>query len=286
MLKRHTGQCDDVLEGSELTKEDRESLCMMTLEHFRQNKGETSTSSTEAHAKREQDDVGASHTPGQFISCAMMSNVSQSTSSRTEDRGNSARGAGAGGYWGEHRQSGNANPGHARQVKYFKDMTVADASSMSNWGNVGMKSSHCSSWWTGDMLLMKMSDEILFRPSSLCGYVFQVFDCDAVLSEVKAHDHLKMLFVIIHENIEMHDDVRQTRWLISHAVNTSDSNMTSYDQYVKDNEVPVVQNNASMVPNDAYVMIDNDLHDSDVRSVSHTPRNTVANNLLNAELAL
>ncbi|GKF39597.1 hypothetical protein Tco_0119658, partial [Tanacetum coccineum] len=45
------------------------------------------------------------------------------------------------------------------------------------------------------------------------------------------------------------------------------------------------QNNASMVPNDAYVMIDNDLHDSDVRSVSHTPRNTVANNLLNAELA-
>ncbi|GJX77206.1 hypothetical protein Tco_0324017, partial [Tanacetum coccineum] len=51
------------------------------------------------------------------------------------------------------------------------------------------------------------------------------------------------------------------------------------------NEVPVVQNNASMVPNDAYVMIDNDLHDSDVRSVSHTPRNTVANNLLNAELA-
>ncbi|GJR04907.1 hypothetical protein Tco_0527891 [Tanacetum coccineum] len=29
----------------------------------------------------------------------------------------------------------------------------------------------------------------------------------------------------------------------------------------------------------------NDLHDSDVRSVSHTPRNTVANNLLNAELA-
>ncbi|GJV26744.1 hypothetical protein Tco_1383192 [Tanacetum coccineum] len=76
-----------------------------------------------------------------------------------------------------------------------------------------------------------------------------------ILSEVQAHDHYQ------------------------------DAYMTSYDQYVKDNAVPVVQNNASMVPNDAYVMIDNDLHDSDVRSVSHTPKNTVTNNLLNAKLA-
>ncbi|GJZ60238.1 retrovirus-related pol polyprotein from transposon TNT 1-94 [Tanacetum coccineum] len=36
---------------------------------------------------------------------------------------------------------------------------------------------------------------------------------------------------------------------------------------------------------DAYGMIDNDLHESDVPSVSHTPRNTVVNNLLIAELA-
>ncbi|GJX84732.1 hypothetical protein Tco_0335506 [Tanacetum coccineum] len=83
----------------------------------------------------------------------------------------------------------------------------------------------------------------------------------------------------------MHDDVQPNHVVDSHADYTSDSNMTPYDQYVKDNAVPVVQNNASMVPNDAYVMIDNDVHESDVLSVSHTPRNTVANNLLNAELA-
>ncbi|GJR46914.1 hypothetical protein Tco_1315017 [Tanacetum coccineum] len=111
------------------------------------------------------------------------------------------------------------------------------------------------------------------------------YDSD-VLSEVQAHDHYQDA-VCDHfvEEHEMHDDVRPNHVVDSHADYTSDSNMTSYDQYVKDNEVPVVQNNASMVPNDAYVMIDNDLHDSDVRSVSHTPRNTVANNLLNAELA-
>ncbi|GJU73087.1 integrase, catalytic region, zinc finger, CCHC-type containing protein [Tanacetum coccineum] len=106
-----------------------------------------------------------------------------------------------------------------------------------------------------------------------------------VLSEVQDHDHYQDAVCDHHDEHEMHDDVQPNHVVDSHADYTSDSNMTPYDQYVKDNAVPVVQNNASMVPNDAYVMIDNDLHDSDVRSVSHTPRNTVANNLLNAELA-
>ncbi|GJV45658.1 hypothetical protein Tco_1430194 [Tanacetum coccineum] len=95
-------------------------------------------------------------------------------------------------------------------------------------------------------------------------------------------DNVKMLL----EGTEIFtDDVQPNHVVDSHADYTSDSNMTPYDQYVKDNAVPVVQNNASMVPNDAYVMIDNDVHESDVLSVSHTPQNTVANNLLNAELA-
>ncbi|GKE97585.1 hypothetical protein Tco_0020936, partial [Tanacetum coccineum] len=67
---------------------------------------------------------------------------------------------------------------------------------------------------------------------------------------------------------------------------TSDSNMTTYDQYVKDNAVPVVQNNASMVPNDAYVMIDNDLHEPKAQSVFKAPSYTVADNSLNVELAI
>ncbi|GJU67785.1 retrovirus-related pol polyprotein from transposon TNT 1-94 [Tanacetum coccineum] len=106
-----------------------------------------------------------------------------------------------------------------------------------------------------------------------------------VLSKVHDHDHYQDDVCEHHEEHEMHDDVQPNHVVDSHADYTSDSNMTPYDQYVKDNAVPVVQNNASMVPNDAYVMIDNDLHESDVLSVSHTPRNTVVNNLLNAELA-
>ncbi|GJV53093.1 hypothetical protein Tco_1448834 [Tanacetum coccineum] len=110
------------------------------------------------------------------------------------------------------------------------------------------------------------------------------YDLD-VLSEVQDHNHYQDVVCDHHDEHEMHDDVQPNHVVDSHADYTSDSNMTPYDQYVKDNAVPVVQNNASMVPNDAYVMIDNDLHESDVPSVSHTPRNTVANNLLNAELA-
>ncbi|GJU23621.1 retrovirus-related pol polyprotein from transposon TNT 1-94 [Tanacetum coccineum] len=75
------------------------------------------------------------------------------------------------------------------------------------------------------------------------------------------HDHYQKLFCDHHEEHEMHDDVQPNHAVESYADYTSDSNMTPYDQYVKDNVAPVVQNNASMVPNDAYVMIDNDVHE-------------------------
>ncbi|GKF62099.1 hypothetical protein Tco_0182153 [Tanacetum coccineum] len=106
-----------------------------------------------------------------------------------------------------------------------------------------------------------------------------------VLSGVHDHDHYQDVVCDHHEEHEMHDDVQPNHVVDSHADYTSDSNMTPYDQYIKDNDVSAVQNNAFMVPNDAYVMIDNDVHESNVLSVSHTPRNTVVNNLLNAELA-
>ncbi|GJU85712.1 retrovirus-related pol polyprotein from transposon TNT 1-94 [Tanacetum coccineum] len=109
------------------------------------------------------------------------------------------------------------------------------------------------------------------------------YDSD-VLSEVQDHDHYQDAVCDHHEEHEMQDDVQPNYVVDSHADYTSDSNMTPYDQYLKDNAMPVVQNNASMVPNDAYVIIDNDVHESDVLSVSHTPRNTVVNNLLNAEV--
>ncbi|GJU13767.1 retrovirus-related pol polyprotein from transposon TNT 1-94 [Tanacetum coccineum] len=66
------------------------------------------------------------------------------------------------------------------------------------------------------------------------------YDSD-ILSEVHDHDHYQDVVCEHHEEHEMHDDVQPTYVVDSHADYTSDSNMISYDQYVKDNAVSVVQ---------------------------------------------
>ncbi|GJT32568.1 hypothetical protein Tco_0922987 [Tanacetum coccineum] len=82
----------------------------------------------------------------------------------------------------------------------------------------------------------------------------------------------------------MHDDVQPTYVVDSHADYTSDSNMIPYDQYVKDNAVPVVQSNVSYVPNDAYMIIFKDMLEPHAQFVSDTTQNTVVDNSLTAEL--
>ncbi|GJV43979.1 retrovirus-related pol polyprotein from transposon TNT 1-94 [Tanacetum coccineum] len=106
-----------------------------------------------------------------------------------------------------------------------------------------------------------------------------------ILSEVHDHDQYQDAVCEHHEEHEMHDDVQPNYVVDSHADYTSDSNMILYDQYVKDNTVPVVQSNVSSVPNDAYMMIYNDMYEPHAQSVSKTTRNTVVDNSLTAELA-
>ncbi|GJV71608.1 hypothetical protein Tco_1491603 [Tanacetum coccineum] len=110
------------------------------------------------------------------------------------------------------------------------------------------------------------------------------YDSD-ILSEVHDHDHYQDAVCEHHEEHKMHDDVQPNYVVDSHANYTSDSNMIPYDQYVKDNAVPVVQSNVSFVPNDAYMMIFNDMHEPHAQSVSDTTRNTVVDNSLTAKLA-
>nr|GEW54267.1 uncharacterized mitochondrial protein AtMg00810-like [Tanacetum cinerariifolium] len=106
-----------------------------------------------------------------------------------------------------------------------------------------------------------------------------------ILSEVHDHDHYQDAVYEHHEIHEMHDDVQPNYVVNSHADCTSDSNMIMYDQYVKDNAVPVVQSNVSSVPNDAYIMILNDMHEQSAQHVSVTAQNNVVDKSLTAELA-
>ncbi|GJV60551.1 retrovirus-related pol polyprotein from transposon TNT 1-94, partial [Tanacetum coccineum] len=151
--------CDNVkmlLEGSKLTKEDRESQLYDDFEHFRQNKGETihdyygrfvtavklnrglrDSNYDQLYAYLKQHEAHVNENKmmlDQFTQhtvdpLSLMSNVSYqqyySQSSTTppsiynKGQGNNARGAGAARYGGAQNRVGNANPGQARQIKCY-----------------------------------------------------------------------------------------------------------------------------------------------------------------------
>nr|GEY19813.1 integrase, catalytic region, zinc finger, CCHC-type, peptidase aspartic, catalytic [Tanacetum cinerariifolium] len=107
-----------------------------------------------------------------------------------------------------------------------------------------------------------------------------------ILSEVHDHDHYQDVVCEHHEVHKMHEDVQPNYDVDSHAEYMSDNNMIMYDQYVKDNAVPVVQSNVSFVPNDAYTMILNDMHEQPAQHVFVTTQNNVVDKSLTAELAV
>nr|GEU57931.1 retrovirus-related Pol polyprotein from transposon TNT 1-94 [Tanacetum cinerariifolium] len=109
------------------------------------------------------------------------------------------------------------------------------------------------------------------------------YDLD-VLSEVHDHDHYQDVVCEHHEVHEMHDDVQPNYVVDSHTSYTSDSNMILYDQYVKDNAVQVIQSDVSVVPNDAYMMILNDMHEPPAQHVYVTTQTKVVDKTLTAEL--
>nr|GEV33791.1 hypothetical protein [Tanacetum cinerariifolium]GEV40893.1 hypothetical protein [Tanacetum cinerariifolium] len=110
------------------------------------------------------------------------------------------------------------------------------------------------------------------------------YDSD-ILSEVQDHNQYIDDVFAHHEEHVMHDSVQLDHVVNSHADYTSDSNMIRYDQYVKNNEVPVVHSNVSSVPNDAFMMIYNDMCEPPAQSVSNPSQNLVVKNSLTAELA-
>ncbi|GKA98414.1 hypothetical protein Tco_0826351 [Tanacetum coccineum] len=230
-------------------------------------------------------------------------------------QGNNARGGGAAGYGGAQNKVGNANPGQARQIKCYNCNAQENGVALDEEQLLFLAGGQ-------DNAIDEDMDEQPVQDLALnVDNVFQVDDCDAfdsdvdeaptvqtmfmanissadpvydeagpsydsnILSEVHDNDHYQDAVCEHHEEHEMHDYVQPTYVVDSHADYTSDSNMIPYDQYVKDNAVPVVQSNVYYVPNDAYMMIFNDMHEPHAQSVSNTTRNTVVDNSLTPELA-
>ncbi|GJZ15585.1 hypothetical protein Tco_0551262 [Tanacetum coccineum] len=112
----------------------------------------------------------------------------------------------------------------------------------------------------------------------------QSYDSD-ILSEVYDHDNYRDAVCEHHEVHEMHDDVQPNCIVDSDVEYTGDINMIMYDQYVKDNAELVVKNNVSSVPNDAYMMIINEMHEHTAHCISVKAQNKVDDASLTAELA-
>nr|GEU85297.1 integrase, catalytic region, zinc finger, CCHC-type, peptidase aspartic, catalytic [Tanacetum cinerariifolium] len=110
------------------------------------------------------------------------------------------------------------------------------------------------------------------------------YDSD-ILSKVHDHDKYVDDTCAYQEEHVMHDSVQLDHIVDLHADYTSVSNMISYDQYVKDNEVPVIHSNTSSVLNDTFMMMYDDMCETSAPSVSNSSRNAVVKNSLTAELA-
>ncbi|GJT52578.1 hypothetical protein Tco_0978735, partial [Tanacetum coccineum] len=145
-------------------------------------------------------------------------------------QGNNSRGAGAAGYGGAHNRVGNANPGQARQ-----DLAL-------NVNNVFQTDGYDAFDYDVDEAPMAQTMFIANLASADPVYdkAGPSYDSD-ILSEVYDHDHYQDAICEHHEEHEMHDDVQPNYIVDSHDNYMSDSNMIPYNQYVKDNAVPVVQ---------------------------------------------
>nr|GFB62094.1 hypothetical protein [Tanacetum cinerariifolium] len=178
-------------------------------------------------------------------------------------QGVNPRGGNAAGYGGAQNRVGNVNPGQARPADdcdaFDSDVDEAPTAQTMFMANLS----------SADPVTDKAG------PS---------YDSD-ILFEVPYHDHYQDATCAHHEEHVMHDSLQLDHVVDSHADYTTDSNMIPYDQYVKDNEVPVVHSDVSFVPSDAFMMIYNDMCESHAQSVSNPSRNTVVKNSLTAELA-
>ncbi|GKC26320.1 hypothetical protein Tco_1033614 [Tanacetum coccineum] len=305
-----------LLEGSELTKEDRESQLYDDFEHFRQHKGETIHDYYVRFAKLINDMRNIKMTMSRMQLNSKFVNNMLPEWGRFVTAVKLNRGLRDSNYdqllWGssEHELL-NANLGQARQENgmaldeeqllfitggqdndidedvFDDDVDEASVQDLKlNEYNV-FQADQCDAF-DSDVDEAPTTQTMFMANLSLVDPIYDEagpsYDSD-ILSEVQDHDNYVDSVGEYHEVHKMQNDVQPNYVVDSDAEYMSDSDIILYEQYVKDNAVQVVQSNVSSVPNDALMMIINDMHEQSVQCVSANEQNKVVNESLTAELA-
>nr|GEY74734.1 hypothetical protein [Tanacetum cinerariifolium] len=245
-----------LMEGLELTKEDRESKLMKLNSKFVNNMlpewGLSSTDnlienltntltlltqSYKTYLLQTNNQLKTSSNPKNQATIQDGKVVVQNVQDQqNRGQGNNAWGAGATSYGGAQNRVGYANP------EYFKDK----------------------------MLLMQAQENRVTLDEEQLLFIASGQD-NAVAEDV---DEQPTMFM---ENLSSTDPVYDKAG--------PSYNLDILSEYVMDNAVPVVQSNVSSLLNDAYMMILNDMHEQPAQHVSITTRNNVVDKSLTAELA-
>ncbi|GJS78674.1 hypothetical protein Tco_0728555 [Tanacetum coccineum] len=280
-----------LLEGSELTKDDRESQLYDEFEHIRQSKGETiheyyvrfmpavklnrglkESNYDQLYAYLKQHEAHANENKKMFEKfvqqiidpLALMSIVSPS---QTEVKGTMQgetviqleR-------WSLDRRMANANPSQAKLIIYNAVDADVDEPLVQDLAltvdNI-FQADQCDAF-DSDVDEAPTAQTMFMANLSSADPIYDEanpsYDSD-ILSEVQDHDNYQDAVGEHHEVHEMYNDVQPNYVVDSNAKYMSDSNMISYDQYVKDNTELVIQSNVSSMPNDVYMLIINEMHE-------------------------
>nr|GEV91725.1 integrase, catalytic region, zinc finger, CCHC-type, peptidase aspartic, catalytic [Tanacetum cinerariifolium] len=259
-----------LLEGSELTKEDRESQLYDDFEHFHQSKGETIHDYYVKFTKLINDMRNIKITmPRMQLNSKIINNIlpewGRFVTVVKLNRGlKESNYDQLYAYLKQHEVHANEN---RMMLERFTQHMVDPLALLSN-----VSPHQRMDVMRLILMLMRPTTQTMFMANlSFADPVYDKadlsYDSD-ILSEVHDHDNYQDAICELHEVHEIHDNVQPNCVVDSDVEYTSDSNMILYDKYVKDNVEPVVQNNVSFVPNDTSMMIINEMHEQTAQFIT------------------